>query len=313
MNFIERHKCPVCENPKGEILFSLSYSSEQMVNYLKAFYEPQGGIKDFSIFNNVQYELIHCNVCGLIYQTNIPDEKLSYKLYEEYINPESKKEELNEGGRYQLSYFRNYSAEIEFMLRKANKPPVCITFLDFGMGWGMLCSMALGYGCITYGTELSPSRIEFAKNKGITVIDYDKIGNLKFDIINLSDVLEHVAYPLELLKDLSASLEKNGLLRVSVPYEKNILSILRNSKNHDLLNYRYNCVSPLEHINCFSQKTLEFLSLNLNLKNVGYMDFIHPIPIDISFLQKSKQSIKKYLLAWRYQKQSTNVLLKKIR
>lgn len=308
--FIERKECPVCKQNDGSKIFSLPYESIEMQNYIKQFYLSQGDIKDFSVFKDVEYELIHCENCDLIYQKFIPDNDLMFKLYEEYISPEIKKQEIFNGGRYKIDYFQNLSSEIEFLIKKSKIEPVKIKFLDFGMGWGFLCNMAMAYGCDAYGTELSPNRIEFAKNKGVKCLNYSEIKTSKFDIINLSDVLEHIDKPIELMEDLIKSLNTNGILRISVPYNKNILRNLSIS-NINLNTHQFNCVAPLEHINCFSQKTLKHIATKNKLTIEDYLDFTYRVNKNDSSLSKLKFFIKKKFLKWYYIKNSTNLVLQK--
>lgn len=310
--FSERITCPICNKSDFISIYSLAYKSEEMLTYLKEFYGKQGGVKDFSVFNNVNYELMQCSYCDLIFQKFVPNDNLMFLLYEEFINPEIKKLELTTGERYQLEYFQRISAEIEYLLKMIKQPPVKIKFLDYGMGWGLLCNMAKAFGCDTYGTELSPSRIEYAKANGIKIIKDNDLKDMKFDIINLSDVLEHLTNPMQTIKDLINCLNPNGVLRISVPSERKIKENIKNKENISLYSRELNCVSPLEHINCFSPTTLLYLAKVNNLKIVGFLDFAHHINIEHTINQKIKYLIKKYFLYWHYSKISTNIALQKI-
>ena len=158
--FVERSVCPICGSKDAICILSIPFDSDVMITYLKSFYNKQGGIRDFSIFNSVSYELMQCGCCSLIYQKFIPDDNLMYKLYEEFIDPEIKKREVF-GGKVNLSnHNRLLSKEIEYLIKKVPEKKEPIKFLDYGMGWGLLCKVAISYKCDTYGTELSTSKIE---------------------------------------------------------------------------------------------------------------------------------------------------------
>lgn len=126
------------------------------------------------------------------------------------------------------------------------------------MGWGKWCYMAKAFGCDSYGTELSKSKIEYAKKNGIKVITWDEIPKHRFDFINTEQVFEHIPNPLETLCYLKRAIKPNGLIKISVPNCKNIKKKLKindwmapkSSKNS------LNPVSPLEHINCFNQSSI---------------------------------------------------------
>jgi 2-polyprenyl-3-methyl-5-hydroxy-6-metoxy-1,4-benzoquinol methylase len=307
--FKEREICPLCYGNSMKNIYSLSYESKAMKKYLDAFYGNQGGIRDYSVFKDVVYDLRHCIGCNLLFQKFIPSDQLMFRLYEEYIDPEIKKKEIETGGRYQLPYFQNISREIEFLLEiKKNQSPATIKFLDYGMGWGKLSLMSKAYGCDSYGTELSPSRIAYAQANGIKVIKHEEIKDIEFDIINLSDVLEHVGNPMELIIDLAASLKVGGLLRISVPSDVNILGVLKKGGDLDFYDSGLNCVAPLEHINFFSAKSLNYMAEKIGCDYVNHMEFlIYPE----GRVQKIKVWIKKHFLNWVYSKSSTNIVFQK--
>lgn len=306
-NFIERTSCPICNQIKFESLYSIDYNSDEMIAYLKSFYGKQGGIKDYTVFKFVSFELNHCNECKLIFQKFIPNNNLMYKLYEEFINPEIKKQEIITGERYSLMYFQKLSREIEFLTALFTKNTNKIKFLDYGMGWGLLCKMAKAYSCETYGTELSASRVEYAKYNGINILTDDVIDKMKFDIINLSDVLEHVSAPFQLIEKLVESLNEGGVLRISVPNGNNVTKSLF----MHLLSPELNSIAPLEHINCFSSYTLRYLAEKLNLQLIGSMDYIYNSNSIENKIASVKFFLKKNILYRHYNKNSTNLVFKK--
>lgn len=67
--FISRNQCPCCQSSSTIQIYSKSYESNELVHYLKEFYLPQGTI-DFDKLRNVDYTLMKCPTCELIYQTS---------------------------------------------------------------------------------------------------------------------------------------------------------------------------------------------------------------------------------------------------
>ncbi|MBW3535182.1 MAG: class I SAM-dependent methyltransferase [Gemmatimonadetes bacterium] len=96
-------------------------------------------------------------------------------------------------------------------------------FLDVGCNMGMLLRLARERGWDAVGVEPSRSLGGLAREKlGLTVhegfledFSPDSLG--RFDVVAMSDVLEHVARPLPLLRHAHRFLAEGGVLFVKVP------------------------------------------------------------------------------------------------
>ena len=252
--FVKLNCCPVCKSKETKLVYSCNYLEPPIIDYLKSFYGSKGNI-DWENLRGSSYILNECFKCGLIYQEQIPNELFMKKIYNEYITPN-----ISQINNTELLFKKNiaYAQEIMITLNYFKTINRKLKLLDFGMGWGRWCSMAKAFGCDVYGTELSESRIKYAKSMGIKLIDRDEILNYKFDFINTEQVFEHISSPLETLKYLSNSLNQHGLIKISVPDGVNIKKRLKrldwSARKGD--KYSLNLVSPLEHINCFKRATL---------------------------------------------------------
>ncbi len=254
-HFIMRVCCPACKSASHKIIYSCEFLESPVKDYIDVFYASQGGV-EFKYLEGSRFKLRECSDCGVIYQEEIPNEFLSKKLYEEWIDPEIA---LNQHlDSKDLNYYSGYAQEIMVLIAYLKLMPSQLKFLDFGMGWGGWATMAMAFGCESYGIELSRSRQEYAKSHGITVISWNEIPDYRFDVINTEEILEHIHEPLETLSYLKNSLKPEGIIKISVPDGHNIkrrLSILdwtapKYSRNS------LNLVSPLEHINCFNRSSL---------------------------------------------------------
>lgn len=261
--FIERTCCPVCNKIKNKPFYSIPYESNEIKSYLKNFYEPQGKI-EFEYLQNVNYNLIKCDDCKLIYQEFVPNDELLNILYESWINPELALERDNNLGlEYRLLRFN----EIIQILDYFDKAPNQVKVLDFGMGWGSYCKQMLSLNINVFGAELSKKRIENAQKYGVSVLNWEEIPIQKFDFINTDDVFEHLVDPVPVLDHLAKGLKKGGIIKISVP---NGIVNLKAIKAMDWSAQRgtelnLNGVSPLEHINCFFPETLTKLAVTNNL------------------------------------------------
>ncbi len=96
-----------------------------------------------------------------------------------------------------------------------------------------------------------------------TVLKQDKdASDYSFDFINMEQVLEHVSDPHEIMRGLSKALKADGLLKVSVPNGHDVKSRLKmmDWKASKGSKRSLNAVAPLEHINCFNERSLILLA-----------------------------------------------------
>jgi SAM-dependent methyltransferase len=254
-NFITRIFCPACKSTTHKVIYSCEFSAPPVRDYIEAFYAPQGGV-ELKYLEGGRFTLRECSACGVIYQEEIPNEFLSQKLYEEWLDPEiALKQHLDSKD---LNYYSGYAQEIMMLIAYIKAIPSRLKFFDFAMGWGRWAMIAMAFGCESYGLELSRSMQEYARSHGIQVISWDEMPHYRFDVINAEEILEHIAEPLETLSYLKNSLKAEGIIKISVPDGHDIkrrLSISdwtapKFSKNS------LNAVSPLEHINCFNRASL---------------------------------------------------------
>ena len=93
-----------------------------------------------------------------------------------------------------------------------------LSVLDFGCGQGFLLKLLENYNYDLYGYDFSKKLVEIACQNTRASKIYNKLPvNRKYDIIILSEVLEHLQDPLSILKDLKNKLKKEGYLIITVP------------------------------------------------------------------------------------------------
>lgn len=254
-HFVTRGACPCCGRPGGTTLLDIAFCESPIVEYLNAFYEPQGGV-EFDWLEGARFTLVECMACGMIYQQHIAGDALMTRLYDRWIDPQ-KVFELYDGC-HGPSYFMELSSQIANVLDLLGRNPREVSCLDFGMGWGHWCQAARGFGCEVWGAELSDTRIAFAEANGLRVLAWDDIPKQQFDLINTEQVFEHLPEPYETLLHLQKALKPGGLIRISVPDGWDIKRRLaaadwqaRKGSRNSL-----NAVAPLEHINCFNRRVI---------------------------------------------------------
>jgi len=307
--FVKRSVCPACKSSNHKRIYSCRFTEPPIREYLQAFYRPVGRI-EFEYFNNSKFVLNECSDCGLIWQGEIPNDFLMKKLYEEWIHPDKSFERSQ---NYTLDDYMYYAQEIIPIISYFNTLPGQLKFLDFGMGWGQWCQIVKALGVKSYGTELSEARVKHAEAIGIKTVTWDDLPKHNYHFINTEQVFEHLADPLETLIYLEKALRPDGLLKIHVPNGKDIKRRLKvgdwkapkDSKNS------LNPVSPLEHINCFTNNTI------IRMADItGFEPYKFPLGLQYSyaFQGRSLERVLKNVLRPLYRnlfKKANYVFLKK--
>ena len=167
------------------------------------------------------YTVVRCRRCGTIQtvEFHAPVSPDYVGLTESDIDDER----LWCQGAHKVPAFRRWSAHARSLLAR---PLEGCRLLDAGCGTGGFLSFAQSLGLSVYGYDASRAQAEFAARTFASVrLANDPIGylealgerDLRFDIVTLWDVLEHVRQPFELLLQLRGVLRPGGLIFVSVP------------------------------------------------------------------------------------------------
>ena len=272
-HMLSRDSCPGCSYPDASILQDIAYSEEPLREHLDSFYAAYEIEHQF--LEGARYILAECKRCGLIYQTEVPNDFLANKLYEEWLKAGNASTHDMYKKSHDVNYYAGFAQELINVIKYFNKNPSELKVLDFGTGWGNWCSLAKSFNCDVYGTELSQSHVESLNASGIGMLSWDDIPKYSFDFINTEQVFEHLSNPFDTLMHLKNSLKPNGLIKVSVP---NGSSIKKRMETWDWTADRFrpnaawehnlNAVAPLQHINCFSHSSLRTMGMRAGLEPV---------------------------------------------
>jgi SAM-dependent methyltransferase len=262
--FVERARCPVCEERNFTTLYACAYRDDPVRTYLQNFY-AQTGEFDPKYVIDAEYIVCHCTTCGLIFQKSIPNAEFMNVIYNQYIKEPI--ERLIVHDNFTIQTFRLYAQEILDLIDEVGMGPAEIKFLDYGMGFAKWAGIARAVGCNVYGTEISPAKIAYARSQGIIPIAENEIGQHRFNIIHTEQVFEHVPEPLALLNTLTASLADGGLIKINVPSGRGVARIAASPPfdGDARRQARLMPIAPLEHINCFTRPTLERLAAKCGL------------------------------------------------
>jgi hypothetical protein len=267
MKFIKNDKCIICKsNYYTSKIYHCNFLNKKLRKFIKDYYLNI----NINILKNYIYSIRYCKKCEFYWQEYIPDNELTYELYEKWINPRLSKEKSLSN---QLKFRKQVKSILSTVLISFHKSYSELRFLDYGAGWGGWSLLAKEMGIDTYSLEISPERIKHLEERGIKTIPR-LTPIIKYDLILLNQVLEHVSGIDDLLILLNQSLSNNGYLIISVPDCRKIRSKIKQNKFF----IGKNQLHPIEHINGFTNYSLEKLMNKFNFKKIS---LIHGIKINI--------------------------------
>lgn len=312
--FKTRIICPACGGNNYTNIIAIPYDKNPLYDYINKHFNREGKV-NWDSLSDVEYVLNKCDNCDMFFQTKIPDDDFLNEIYNDWLAPEEVPNTDNLDHLY--SWFQNAwgadfdhrqlhaqysrdSHEIMMLSKFLNVDINKLKVLDFGSGWGTWLRVAKVMGCETYGYELSQKASTFTKQFGIQMLDWDFIPQHKFDYINTEQVFEHLAEPLLVLEHLSKALKPGGLIKISVPTLRGVENRIKklNLKTVHSCKDSMFPVEPLVHINCFSIKSIGFMSNNVGLKIINvpmlyYYSFLINSGLDwLSFRQIIKSLIR---------------------
>ena len=189
----------------------------------------------------VTLSLRKCSDCGFIFADDDELGELT-SLYERLLDP---------------GYERSQDTrllQMRWLLDRAlGDCPSAATLLDIGAGTGLLVKEAKSRSIDAVGVEPSAALVECARTANNVdliqgVYPDSSINGRKFDLVFLVDVIEHVADPVEMLRDGGSALTPGGLLVVVTP---DVSSFAASALGRRWWHFR------LAHVGYFSRKSFE--------------------------------------------------------
>lgn len=201
-------------------------------------------------------DIVACEQCGIKHVVPLPETEAIEAFYQDEFYQTEKARYLEEAH----NDFEWKAVEFNLRLKIANsflEKDGIRRVLDIGCGPGDFLKVAEEYGVDAVGVEPSPIAAKYAKERGLNVINAffnaetaQTLG--RFDFIHLSEVLEHVAQPMELIALAEGLLKPGGVLCVSVPNDYNKLQLTAAKKTGKKKWW----IVPDHHLNYFNFDSL---------------------------------------------------------
>ncbi len=205
------------------------------------------------------YSLMECNKCKLQFLDPVPNMESLNKIYSDYFEPWDLKNFQKEVSSMKSATFKGY-------LKQFDNHASSTKLLDVGCATGELMKTAKEIGFDVYGVEVSPYGIacckdQFGENKIIgRKLKADDFPPDFFEVITLSDVLEHIVDPQPFLDILWRFLKKDGLLMVVTP---DTSSISRRLMGMHWMHYKEEHVFYYNHLNIVKLFSSKFKVLTI--------------------------------------------------
>ena len=180
--------CPLCGGSQGERIYSRE-------------------------FQNVTWHLGKCPDCGLHYTDPKPTPAQMAGFYEGDYHSE-----LRSPGGSERAFGEKFRRYVEWIVQFVQKG----RSLDIGCATGLMPHLLSRGGFAAEGVEFNPQSAAWGREHygvPITVGGLEQVDALPgaFDLVTMTDVLEHTENPVEALRGVNALLRQGGFMLVTFP------------------------------------------------------------------------------------------------
>jgi SAM-dependent methyltransferase len=213
------------------------------------------------VYNNVslmEYDVVRCRRCTLIYVIPDPPIEDIEKLYQgaDYL------EELFQDQRWQNWIIRTRWTPI---LEQIEKFCGVGKMLDVGCSDGLFLKVAKDRGWKAHGIDINKASSEAAWEKYKVPVKVASVDNMDwpdgfFDVVRMSNILEHLVDPMSALMKVQRTIRPGGLISVDVPnFDLNVYELVSKIPSRKLFNRLvrfFGWVDPPHHLQSWSSITL---------------------------------------------------------
>jgi 2-polyprenyl-3-methyl-5-hydroxy-6-metoxy-1,4-benzoquinol methylase len=233
--------CPCSDNSKSNSLYKINHENESKIDVRCTSYNSAN-------LKHWKPNLFKCTKCSLIFSEYIGvdfEDSYNHVVDEAYINQIE----------FKTKTFKLFFSKIRQYLKHDND------ILEIGSYYGILGNIIKPHVKSYMGLELSKHATRYSKKKfNLNIInqslkEFSK-NEFRFDVIIMTDVIEHLDKPFETLNLIQKNLKPNGILVLSTFNIDSIVPRVMRSK--------YYWIIPM-HKYYFSNSTLKYFLNKYNL------------------------------------------------
>ncbi|MCW9014607.1 MAG: class I SAM-dependent methyltransferase [Gammaproteobacteria bacterium] len=212
------------------------------------------------------YNVVRCASCDGSYLYKIPTAEELEEYYSKYYLTRTSEDPSK------AVLVKLHTPIIDYLLSNLDDK-INVNILDYGFGAGYFLKAVAEKNFNAFGFDLSEqNRIQLDEYSKSNNINIKLLGNstsdtgIRYDIITLFQVIEHLNDPVKTLTELSLLQEKNGILYIECPNNSAYMLKIKNIINKILGRKKfYNSLKIPEHIFGFNKKSISIL-----LDRIGY-------------------------------------------
>ncbi len=206
------------------------------------------------------YVAIECAECGFTWISRESIKKVAVEpVYDNYEYNENLTRQYERMTEKYLQGFRRRLAGSPVLSRRAPKE---LSFLDVGCANGeyLRTAIAAGIGEVS-GVEIDQAALRRASRYADVVKSAADLGDKKFDLIQIKNVISNIDDFLGFLDDYVKRLKPSGVLWLDVLNQRSLLALLRNVVKPDFVRSgRFGPLRPPYVINGFTTRSLRALA-----------------------------------------------------
>ncbi len=215
-------------------------------------------------------------------------EELDHYYREEYFQACKSASYSHDYSEEEMQFILTQPVVADYVWKQARNKPVG-KLIDIGCGEGFFARYFYDNGWEIECCDLSSFAIErhnpailsfFTKNNIFKELDGKIADNKMFDFINLSNVLEHVREPINLLERVKKIMGKDSMLRIKVPNDFSTFQQILLDSSRISSEYWFN---PPGHVNFFTKESLKEVLTSCGFRIVKVLA---NFPIEILLINK---------------------------
>ncbi len=241
-----------------------------------------------TVFNAKRFDYKRCQNCNLHFISPLPNEEDLLKMYPPSYQAGVDFTILDNPYKKLIGLRYSYGKQFDLLRKHQIKGKI----LDFGCGNANFLINCNHHGLNCDGLEFNPLHVKVLKEeipeRSFYTFDEFMVSDIKYDVIRLSNVLEHFTDPKETIKQLKTHLNPGGYFLLEGPIEMNFNFALKTREAYfklkTLIKGDYAVTHTPTHIIFTNRKNqLQFFEdFGLNTQHFEISEAEWPFPNSIS-------------------------------